>query len=374
MQIDWADFGFALPGVRAPSQRLRRRPVLLAVPLYRVHAQPVHGHLPAVHGPLPEVLRGQHGRRHLRQHEDGRPLAHRRTRPCSTRGSSSTPALEAASPCVACNVRRGNEKGRVERPIGFVRRRFWPGRRFRDLFDLNAQAAAWRDDFANGRVHEETGKVPVSRLPSRGETPAQAAVRHSLRHRRCRGHRRHQDVPRHLRSQQVLRTLEARLPERGRARQRRHGRRLPRHQAGRHPPRARGASARTSSTPRTSRVCSSRSRAPPPARCRPRSRRSTTRAAPTSSCSPRAAARSIARPCGSPSSSSCSAPPPPQSAVAEVMQTGHVGAEYVEYVLRHKRGLAPQPPPLRLGNDELDRHLAARARPVHLRPARPRRR
>ena len=44
-----------------------------------------------------------------------------------------------------------------------------------------------------------------------------------------------------------------------------------------------------------------------------------------------------------------------QSAVAEVMQTGHVGAEYVEYVLRHKRGLAPQPPLLRLGNDELDR-------------------
>jgi hypothetical protein len=43
-----------------------------------------------------------------------------------------------------------------------------------------------------------------------------------------------------------------------------------------------------------------------------------------------------------------------QSAVAEVMQTGHVGAEYVEYVLRHKRGLAPQPAPLRLGNDELD--------------------
>jgi hypothetical protein len=37
------------------------------------------------------------------------------------------------------------------------------------------------------------------------------------------------------------------------------------------------------------------------------------------------------------------------------MQTGHVGAEYVEYVLRHKRGLAPQPAPLRLGNDALDR-------------------
>jgi len=32
----------------------------------------------------------------------------------------------------------------------------------------------------------------------------------------------------------------------------------------------------------------------------------------------------------------------------------HVGAEYVEYVLRHKRGLVPAPPPLRLGDPELD--------------------
>jgi hypothetical protein len=42
------------------------------------------------------------------------------------------------------------------------------------------------------------------------------------------------------------------------------------------------------------------------------------------------------------------------SAIAEVMQTGHVGAEYVEYVLRHKRGLVPDPHPLRLGNDTFD--------------------
>lgn len=42
------------------------------------------------------------------------------------------------------------------------------------------------------------------------------------------------------------------------------------------------------------------------------------------------------------------------SAMREVMQTGHVGAEYVEYVMRHKRGLVPQPAPLRLGNAELD--------------------
>ena len=38
----------------------------------------------------------------------------------------------------------------------------------------------------------------------------------------------------------------------------------------------------------------------------------------------------------------------------EVMSTGHVGSEYVEYVLRHKRHLVPAPEPLRLGDPELD--------------------
>ena len=40
--------------------------------------------------------------------------------------------------------------------VGFVRERFWPGRRFVDLMDLNVQALRWRDDFANNRVHEVT--------------------------------------------------------------------------------------------------------------------------------------------------------------------------------------------------------------------------
>src|SRR5262249_24488242 len=42
------------------------------------------------------------------------------------------------------------------------------------------------------------------------------------------------------------------------------------------------------------------------------------------------------------------------SAIDEVMRTGHVGAEYIEYVLRHKRGLVPQAAPLRLGDPTLD--------------------
>lgn len=40
-------------------------------------------------------------------------------------------------------VARGNEKGRVERAIRFARDAFFAARVFRDLDDLNAQAAAW---------------------------------------------------------------------------------------------------------------------------------------------------------------------------------------------------------------------------------------
>ncbi len=40
-------------------------------------------------------------------------------------------------------VARGNEKGRVERAIGYVRTAFFAARRFADLDDLNAQAGDW---------------------------------------------------------------------------------------------------------------------------------------------------------------------------------------------------------------------------------------
>lgn len=40
-------------------------------------------------------------------------------------------------------VARGNEKGRVERAIRYIRDTFFAGRSFKDLEDLNAQADAW---------------------------------------------------------------------------------------------------------------------------------------------------------------------------------------------------------------------------------------
>jgi transposase len=48
-------------------------------------------------------------------------------------------------------VARGNEKGRVERQIRFIRDSFFAARAFRDLDDLNAQALAWCQGLAAER-------------------------------------------------------------------------------------------------------------------------------------------------------------------------------------------------------------------------------
>ena len=61
---------------------------------------------------------------------------------------------------VACTPGRGNEKGRVEDSVKYLRANFWLGRTFRDLADLNAQAQAWRDTVANTREHRATRKIP----------------------------------------------------------------------------------------------------------------------------------------------------------------------------------------------------------------------
>jgi transposase len=50
-----------------------------------------------------------------------------------------------------CNVARGNEKGRVERAIGYLRTSFFPGRHFKDLPDANRQLAHWLATTANIR-------------------------------------------------------------------------------------------------------------------------------------------------------------------------------------------------------------------------------
>ena len=51
-----------------------------------------------------------------------------------------------------CQVRRGNQKGRVERAIRYVRDSFWAGRPFVSLEECNRQALTWRDQVAHRRA------------------------------------------------------------------------------------------------------------------------------------------------------------------------------------------------------------------------------
>jgi transposase len=60
----------------------------------------------------------------------------------------------------ACNKARGNEKGRVEDGVKYIRMNFWHSRTFADFEDLCGQACGWRDETANLREHRTTRKIP----------------------------------------------------------------------------------------------------------------------------------------------------------------------------------------------------------------------
>jgi transposase len=254
---------------------------------------------------------------------------------------------------IACNPRRGNEKGRVERPIGFVRERFWPGRRFCDLVDLNKQAREWRDDFANNRVHDITGKVPalvfqsIERplLKAIPTTPVETDDIESTgvtKMFRFSFDRNVYSVPPHLLGQDLVVRAndDAVAAFLGPKEIARHARcwgigeqveaTAHRHAATEFKPRTRARELPASlaglgaTGHKYFRIFS-------------------------------AGSRSIEREWvrltflvelfGERATS---------DAVEEVMATGHVGCEYVEYVLRHKRRLLPAPAPLRLGDPALD--------------------
>jgi len=234
-----------------------------------------------------------------------------------------------------------------------VRERFWPGRRFRDLLDLNVQAARWRDDFANGRIHETTGKVPAlvfehderRFLKPAGDRAFDADDRDTYtvtKTFRVRFDRNLYSVPWRLVGQTVLvrasdETVAVYLGPKQVARHRRswgagedledpahrHGlmEHKPRAAAGRTPPQLAGLEP---SGARYLKLLGASSRS---------LHREVTRLTFLVEVFGETATR---------------------SAVDEVMATGHVGAEYVEYVLRHKKGLTPSAAPLKLGDPALD--------------------
>jgi hypothetical protein len=161
MQVDWADFVFALPGVP------RRVSAFVAVLCYSrllylefTVSQAMGSFLRcmdralAFFGGVTTVDIFDNMKTVVLEHPRSGPV---RFNPrflayANARGGFAV---------VACTPATPTAKGRVERPISFVRDRFWTGRRFQHLTDLNFQASAWRDDFANRREHAETGKVPA---------------------------------------------------------------------------------------------------------------------------------------------------------------------------------------------------------------------
>lgn len=60
----------------------------------------------------------------------------------------------------ACRPYRAKTKGKVERPVGYVRTGFVYGREFLGDGDLDEQRARWLEDVANPRVHRTTGRMP----------------------------------------------------------------------------------------------------------------------------------------------------------------------------------------------------------------------
>ena len=60
-----------------------------------------------------------------------------------------------------CNVGKGNEKGRVENGVGYVKKNFLAGLELPDFSALNPAARQWLDTVANVRLHSETRQQPV---------------------------------------------------------------------------------------------------------------------------------------------------------------------------------------------------------------------
>jgi transposase len=64
----------------------------------------------------------------------------------------------------ACGVAKGNEKGRVENAVGYVKKNFLAGAELPDFVAMGPAAQQWLDTVANVRIHGETRKKPVEVL------------------------------------------------------------------------------------------------------------------------------------------------------------------------------------------------------------------
>jgi len=61
----------------------------------------------------------------------------------------------------ACNIRKGNEKGRVENGVGYVKKNLLAGLDLPHFDAVNPAAGIWLDQIANVRIHGETRRKPI---------------------------------------------------------------------------------------------------------------------------------------------------------------------------------------------------------------------
>lgn len=160
LQVDWADFGFALPGC---PRRVSAFVAALAYSRYLYLEFVLSQSMGSFLRCMDRALLFFQGVTHADIFDNMKTVVIERTRSAVRFNPRFVEyaRVRGQFAITACNPHSPHEKGRIERPVGFVRSRFWPGRQFQDLADLQGQAAQWRDVFANNRVHEVTGKVPV---------------------------------------------------------------------------------------------------------------------------------------------------------------------------------------------------------------------
>jgi len=161
MQVDWADFGFVLPGV---PRRVSAFVATLAYSRYLYIEFTLSQTMGSFLRCMDRAVASFGGTTTADVFDNMKTvvLEHRAGSPARFNPRFLAYAnARGGFAVVACTPHHPQSKGGVERSIRFVRERFWPGRRFADLLDLNVQAAQWRDSFANGREHDVTGKVPA---------------------------------------------------------------------------------------------------------------------------------------------------------------------------------------------------------------------
>ena len=81
----------------------------------------------------------------------------------------------------ACRPYRAKTKGKVERPIRYVRGNFFYGREFIGDADLDAQRIVWLDTVANVRTHRTTECVPRVRFDTEERTHLQPLAERGYR-------------------------------------------------------------------------------------------------------------------------------------------------------------------------------------------------